>query len=256
MFYFSRAHGPRILRGELEARWIPAPQDCVLSQATSPAARPWMWIGDCWPAGRLHSWRTERMWDNNCGGWLVAGRGPFLPPGFTLEVFGWVLGFIVFTLGAHWVPSGHYGAAGFIFGNFRLRFWRPWKFLGSTLRSPGVTLDALGIQNGCCRPSGWHGKHIWKHMFFMVSEGWRDTLETSSTSRLRCWMAGWQLAGRLTGWLVLAHVGWEACRRRPPGPQGLRQQGQEECNFWFWCANKQTLIKRTSNCCYSTRNSD
>ena len=49
----------------------------------------------------------------------------------------------------------------------------------------------------------------------MSLEGW-------SSSGLSCWHTGWQLAGWLTGWLVVAGAGWGWGAGWPQGPQVLR----------------------------------
>ena len=55
------------------------------------------------------------------------------------------------TMGAHWVPLEQIGVAGVTFGASRLHFGRAWELLDSIWGPLGVTFDASGIQNGCCR---------------------------------------------------------------------------------------------------------
>ena len=64
-------------------------------------------------------------------------------------------------------------------------------------------------------------EYLW---FSMVLEGWRVILEAWRSSGLSCWHTGWQLAGWLTDWLVVAGAGWGA--DWPQGPPELREAGR------------------------------
>ena len=77
-------------------------------------------------------------------------------------------------------------------------------------------IDAAGDQADIAKTYG----NLW---LSMLSQGWRVILEACRSSGLSCWYTGWQLAGSLTGWQVLAGAGWEAgWPQGPPGTEDMR----------------------------------
>ena len=83
-------------------------------------------------------------------------------------------------------------------------------------------------------------------------EGWRMIREAWRSSGLSCWHTGWQLAGWLTGWPMVAGAGWEAGWPQGPQEPSTRRPGKGKVSFGG--AQNQTFIKKPSN--YSQRTRD
>ena len=83
----------------------------------------------------------------------------------------------------------------------------------------------------------------------MVLQDWRVILEAWRSSGLSCWQTGWQLAGLLKGWLVVAGASWEA--GWPQGLLELRQAGREVVKRSF--GGPRTTIYQETNQHYNSR---
>lgn len=66
-------------------------------------------------------------------------------------IFAWILEAPGLTTGPDWAPWVNIGVLGVTLGASRLHSGCAWELLACLWRSRGVTLGALGAQNGCCR---------------------------------------------------------------------------------------------------------
>ena len=72
------------------------------------------------------------------------------------------------------------------------------------------------------------------HWFSRVWGGWRVIVEAWGSSGPRCWHTGWQKAGWLEGWLVVAGAGWQLGWAQVP--QELKRTTRERPKLSFWGA--------------------
>ena len=161
----------------------------------------------------------------------------FLPSGFTLVPFWESLDGSSGLLGSNWVQIEHNG--------YKLGYWESLLVppgstlggLGSSLIAFGGHLVALWVPRASKMDAAGDQADIAKtyenHWFLVVLGGWRGIWEAWRgiwgawrSFGFGFWRTGWQLAGWLEGWLVVAGAGWEAgWPQGSPGAEGTRSGG-------------------------------